>query len=72
MSKYRAILNNYQIGSYAKRCLMHLIISEKRIDRSHSEVIWEIDNDGDLSILKNALGCSFNTKRLIKLEENDL
>lgn len=65
MTKYKAILNNYQIGSYPKQCLSQKIVSEKRIDQYHTEVIWEL-NDSDYRILVRALG---GESRIKKIEE---
>lgn len=63
MAKYKAILNNYQIGSYPKYCLSQKIISEKRIDQYHTEVIWEL-NDSDYRILVRALGGESRIKKI--------
>ena len=65
MAKYKAILNNYQIGSYPKQCLSQKIVSEKRLDQYHTEVIWEL-NDSDYRILVRALG---GESRIRKIEE---
>lgn len=42
--KRAAVLNNYQMGDYAYRCLCTKIISEVRIDRYHTIIVW-----GDLT-----------------------
>lgn len=63
MAKYKAILNNYQIGSYPKHCLSQKIISEKRLDQYHTEVIWEL-NDSDYRILVRALGGESRIKKI--------
>lgn len=54
--KYKATLNNYQMGSYDHRCLQHYIISEHRIDRYHTEVIWDMPEQYEVSLLKKFLG----------------
>ena len=63
MAKYKAVLNNYQIGSYPKQCLSQKIVSEKRLDQYHTEVIWEL-NDSDYRILVRALGGESRIKKI--------
>lgn len=41
--KVKGILNNYQIGSYSYNMLSMNVISKKRIDSYHTEVVWELD-----------------------------
>lgn len=53
--KVYAILNNYQIGSYAHRVLNQLIVEETRIDPHHTKVVWDV-NQSELNILKLAVG----------------
>jgi hypothetical protein len=60
--KVNAILNNYQMGSYAHRCLADLIMSETRLDKSHTKVVWRLENESQVRLLQRALG---NPKRLI-------
>ena len=51
-----AVLNNYQMGSYAHRCLGDLIMSETRLDRFHTKVEWELANKSQIELLQRALG----------------
>lgn len=60
--KVYAILNNYQMGSYAYRCLSDLIMSETRLDKSHTKVVWRLESESQVRLLQRALG---NPKRLI-------
>ena len=68
--KYKATLNNYQMGSYDHRCLQHYIISEHRIDKYHTEVIWDIPEQYEVSLLKKVLGADIYPNRLKVVEEN--
>lgn len=54
--KVKAILNNYCLGSYPHKCLEQLIISEIRLDRYHTEVIWDLENQSQYNLLVMALG----------------
>ena len=63
MMKYKAILNNYQIGSYPKQCLSQKIINEKRLDPHHTEVIWEL-NEADYRMLAKVLGGEHRLKKV--------
>lgn len=56
-----AVLNNYQLGSYSHRCLSDSIMSETRLDRFHTKVVWELANESQIELLQRALG-----KRLSK------
>lgn len=51
-----AILNNYQMGSYAHQCLSKRIVSETRLDRLHTKVVWKLETNSELNILKAAIG----------------
>lgn len=51
-----AVLNNYQVGSYAHRCLGDLIMSETKLDRFHTKVEWELANESQIELLQRALG----------------
>ena len=55
--KVSAILNNYQMGSYSYQCLSDCIISEVRLDRYHTEIVWEV-NQSQFRLLRKALGSS--------------
>lgn len=62
--KVCAILNNYQMGSYAKKVLEQSIVKEERIDSCHTRVVWELSKS-DASLLQRVLG----NKKLIILED---
>ena len=51
-----AILNNYQVGSYAYNCMSNRIISEERIDRYHTKVVWNLETESEKRLLILALG----------------
>ena len=40
--KVKYILNNYQIGAKLQSAPMHKLIRKERIDRSHTEVVFDI------------------------------
>lgn len=63
--KMYVIMNNYQIGSYAMRCLSNKVISTERIDRYHTKVVYDLDFS-DLQLLGRAVG---NINRIKKCEE---
>lgn len=54
--KVIATLNNYQIGSYAYSCLKSKIIDEKRIDRNHTNITWDLDSTTEITRLIKVLG----------------
>lgn len=41
--RYTAVLNNYQIGSYANNVLENKISNKVRIDSEHTIVCWELE-----------------------------
>lgn len=59
----KSILNNYQMGSYSHNVLSMNIISEQRIDKYHTEVIWKV-NKSEYELLKRAI-----SKKLTILED---
>ena len=46
--KVKYILNNYQIGAKLQSAPTHKLIRKERIDRSHTEVVFEI-SEGQLN-----------------------
>ena len=53
--KVVAILNNYQIGSYAHKVMSDKIIDETRIDKYHTQVTWEGLGKGEFDLLKKLI-----------------
>lgn len=53
--KATAILNNYQMGSYAHRVMSDLIVKEERLDTYHTQVTWEGLSKGDYDLLKRVV-----------------
>jgi len=51
----KALLNNYQIGSYAYRVLSSKIIETNRIDKSHTLVVWSNLTMLDINLLKRVV-----------------
>ena len=51
-----AILNNYQMGSYAHNCMSNRIISEERLNRSYTKVVWNLETESEKRLLIRALG----------------
>lgn len=62
--KVYAILNNYQLGSYAHRCLSQHIVEETRIDSKHTRVVWDNMGASDIQLLARALGGSWKIKEV--------
>lgn len=60
--KVYAILNNYQIGSYAHNVLKSHIVEETRIDPKHTKVIWGNMSSSDINLLGKALGGQWRVK----------
>lgn len=50
-----AILNNYQIGSYAHRVMSNLIVKEERLDTYHTQVTWDGLSKSDFDLLKKVV-----------------
>lgn len=53
--KASAILNNYQIGSYAHRVLELKIVNETRLDKSHTQVVWDNLSKSEFDLLKKVV-----------------
>ena len=53
--KFVSVLNNYQMGSYAREVLSQRIVSETRFDRYHTIVVWEIVDPFEVSLLDKVL-----------------
>lgn len=51
----KALLNNYQIGSYAYRVLSTKITKVDRIDKSHTLVVWSNLTISDINLLKRVV-----------------
>ena len=66
--KYRAVLNNYMLGTYSKGSLRDFIIQENRIDKLHTEVILDIPNE-HLNYIKKLLGADIYPNRLQIVED---
>ena len=64
--KYKAVLNNYMLGTYCKGCLKDYIIGRNRIDKNHTEIILEIPLR-ELNFVKKLLGADTYPKRLEKI-----
>lgn len=62
--KVSSVLNNYQVGSYSYHCLSNYIIEEVRLDRYHTRVTWEIENQSQFRLLSKALGSEKRIKIL--------
>lgn len=50
-----AVLNNYQIGSYCHNILSQKIIKEERVDRYHTQVVWDNLTISDFNLLKRVI-----------------
>ena len=57
-----AILNNYQMGSYAHKCLSALIVAETRLDKFHTKVVWDLESESQMKLLQKALGTAKRLK----------
>lgn len=53
--KARAILNNYQLGSYAYSIMSNKISYTKRLDKSHTLVEWESLSSDDFRLLNRVV-----------------
>lgn len=53
--KASAILNNYQMGSYTHRVLEAKIVNENRLDKSHTQVVWDNLSKSDFDLLKRLI-----------------
>lgn len=54
--KVYAILNNYQMSSYAHNVLKSHIVEETRLDPKHTKVVWDDMSISDVRLLGKALG----------------
>lgn len=54
--RVHAILNNYQLGSYAHRCLYNSIVVRIKVDKFHTKVVWDLDSESEVKLLQRALG----------------
>lgn len=63
--KVYAILNNYQIGSYAGNVYSSMVISKERLDKGHTKVVWELENSSQLQVLQKVVGA----KKLFEVED---
>lgn len=62
--KVYAILNNYQMGSYAHSVMSRHIVEETRIDTYHTKVVWDNMSVSDIQLLARALGGSWKIKEV--------
>ena len=53
--KAQAILNNYQIGSYAFDCMKSKIIKKERIGVYHTLVVWDNLELNEFNLLKRII-----------------
>ena len=51
-----SVLNNYQIGSYSHSVLQNRIVKEERLDKYHTKVWWNLEDNGEYRLLVRALG----------------
>ena len=51
----KAILNNYQIGSYTYKVLSAKITKTDRIDKSHTLVVWSELTQSDIRLLQKVI-----------------
>jgi len=50
-----AILNNYQIGSYAYDCMQLKVIKKEKIGFYHTKVIWDNLEKWEFNLLKRVI-----------------
>lgn len=53
--KAKAILNNYQIGSYAYDCMKLKIIKKEKIGVYHTLIIWDNLEQWEFDLLKKVI-----------------
>lgn len=53
--KVKYIVNNYQAGAKLKSCPTHKIISQERIDRSHTIVIFDDVTQREINLIDKVL-----------------
>lgn len=59
--KVSAVLNNYQFGSYSYKCFEDRVVTTERIDRCHTRVVWDLENESQLRLLHLIIGVNKKT-----------
>lgn len=67
--KVKYVFNNYMIGSTFKNSKTENVISQKRIDPYHTEVVYKFENDKQLSANNKALYGPYYKGRYEIIEE---